>query len=149
MHFFFFSFLLIEVKHSWLFCPGVKHSVLRQVGEGLLSGRGGAGVPVTKALYRGGKKKKNPTSYTPSHTLARLTVLPRAGELRAQNNNGLVHALIASEGGVMGSAEANAFSVLQRVLGAGPHVKRGASVTSKMSKGIAKTTAQPFYVSEL
>ncbi|XP_075880315.1 ubiquinol-cytochrome c reductase core protein 2a [Nelusetta ayraudi] len=98
---------------------GVKHSVLRQVGEGLLSARRGAGAPVAKALYRG-------------------------GELRVQNNDGLVHALIASEGGVMGSGEANAFSVLQRVLGAGPHVKRGANITSKMSQGIAKATAQPF-----
>lgn len=64
-----------------------------------------------------------------------------------QNNDGLVHALIASEGAVMGSGEANAFSVLQRVLGAGPHVKRGANITSKMSQGIAKATAQPFDVS--
>lgn len=98
---------------------GVKHSVLRQVGEGLMSARSGAGAPVAKALYRG-------------------------GELRVQNNDGLVHALIASEGAVMGSGEANAFSVLQRVLGAGPHVKRGANITSKMSQGIAKATAQPF-----
>lgn len=35
--------------------PGVKHSVLRQMGEGLLSVRTGAGAPVAKALYRGGK----------------------------------------------------------------------------------------------
>lgn len=33
---------------------GVKHSVLRQVAEGLLSARGGAGAPVVKAVYRGG-----------------------------------------------------------------------------------------------
>lgn len=98
---------------------GVKHSVLRQVGEGLLSARSGAGGPVAKALYRG-------------------------GEIRAQNNDDLVHALIASEGGIMGSAEANTFSVLQRILGAGPHVKRGANITSKMSQGIAKATTQPF-----
>ncbi|XP_038556225.1 cytochrome b-c1 complex subunit 2, mitochondrial [Micropterus salmoides] len=98
---------------------GVQHSVLRQVGEGLLSVRSGAGAPVAKAVYRG-------------------------GELRVQNNDDLVHALIASEGGVTGSAEANAFSVLQRILGAGPHVKRGSNVTSKLSQGIAKATAQPF-----
>ncbi|XP_070779093.1 ubiquinol-cytochrome c reductase core protein 2a [Enoplosus armatus] len=98
---------------------GVKHSVLRQVGEGLLSVRSGAGAPVAKAVYRG-------------------------GELRVQNNDDLVHALIASEGGVTGSAEANAFSVLQRILGAGPHVKRGSNITSKLSQGIAKATAQPF-----
>lgn len=47
-----------------------------------------------------------------------------------------------------GSAEANAFIVLQRILGAGPHVKRGSSITSKLSQGIAKATAQPFDVSE-
>ncbi|KAG7222847.1 hypothetical protein INR49_016027, partial [Caranx melampygus] len=97
----------------------VKHSVLRQVGEGLLSVRSGAGTPPVKSLYRG-------------------------GELRVQNNDDLVHALIASEGGVTGSAEANAFSVLQRILGAGPHVKRGSNITSKLSQGIAKATTQPF-----
>ncbi|KAL7377771.1 hypothetical protein ABVT39_004109 [Epinephelus coioides] len=102
-------------------CPqiGVKHSVLRQMGEGLLSVRSGAGAPVAKAVYRG-------------------------GELRVQNNDDLVHALITSEGGVTGSAEANAFSVLQRILGSGPHVKRGSNITSKLSQGIAKATTQPF-----
>uniref|UniRef100_A0A674D5R8 Ubiquinol-cytochrome c reductase core protein 2a n=1 Tax=Salmo trutta TaxID=8032 RepID=A0A674D5R8_SALTR len=98
---------------------GVNHSVLRQVGEQFLSVRSGAGVAGAKAVYRG-------------------------GELRVQNGAGLVHSLIASEGGVTGSAEANAFSVLQRVLGAGPHVKRGSNVTSKLSQGIAKATTQPF-----
>lgn len=62
-------------------------------------------------------------------------------------NDDLVHALIASEGGVTGSAEANAFIVLQRILGAGPHVKRGSNITSKLSQGIAKATTQPFDVS--
>ncbi|XP_023279055.1 cytochrome b-c1 complex subunit 2, mitochondrial-like [Seriola lalandi dorsalis] len=98
---------------------GVKHSVLRQVGEGLLSVRSGADTPVVKSVYRG-------------------------GELRVLNNDDLVHALIASEGAVTGSAEANAFTVLQRILGSGPHVKRGSNITSKLSQGIAKATAQPF-----
>lgn len=98
---------------------GVKHSVLRQMGEGLLSARSGAGAPVAKAVYRG-------------------------GELRVHTNDALVHAVITSEGGVTGSAEANAFSVLQRILGAGPHVKRGSNITSKLSQGIAKATTQPF-----
>uniref|UniRef100_A0A3Q3X018 Uncharacterized protein n=1 Tax=Mola mola TaxID=94237 RepID=A0A3Q3X018_MOLML len=98
---------------------GVKHSVLRQVGEGLLSVRSGSGAPVAQAVYRG-------------------------GELRVHTNDDLVHALIASEGGVTGSAEANAFIVLQRILGAGPHVKRGSNITSKLSQGIAKATTQPF-----
>lgn len=76
-----------------------------------------------------------------------MRVCLRVGELRVQSNDDLVHALIASEGGVTGSAEANVFSVLQRILGAGPHVKRGANITSKMSQGIAKATTQPFDVS--
>ncbi|XP_008284792.1 ubiquinol-cytochrome c reductase core protein 2a [Stegastes partitus] len=97
---------------------GVKHSVLRQVGE-RLSVHSGAGAPVAKAVYRG-------------------------GELRVQNNDALVHALVASEGAVTGSAEANAFTVLQGILGGGPHVKRGCSITSKLSQGIAKATTQPF-----
>uniref|UniRef100_A0AAX7UNX2 Ubiquinol-cytochrome c reductase core protein 2a n=1 Tax=Astatotilapia calliptera TaxID=8154 RepID=A0AAX7UNX2_ASTCA len=108
----FFFFFLRVLK-------GVNHSVLRQVGEGLLSARSGVGAPVAKSVYRG-------------------------GELRVQNKDELVHALIASEGAVTGSAEANAFSVLQRILGAGPHVKRGSSITSKLSQGIAKATTQPF-----
>ncbi|KAK5856316.1 hypothetical protein PBY51_007923 [Eleginops maclovinus] len=98
---------------------GVKHSVLRQMGEGLPIERGGAGAPGAKAVYRG-------------------------GELRVQNTDDLVHALITSEGGVTGSAEANAFTVLQRILGAGPHIKRGSNITSKLSQGIAKATTQPF-----
>ncbi|XP_076020747.1 ubiquinol-cytochrome c reductase core protein 2a [Genypterus blacodes] len=97
---------------------GVKHSVLKQLGEAL-NVHGAAGAPVAKAVYRG-------------------------GELRMPNNDGLVHALIASEGALTGSAEANAFSVLQRILGAGPHVKRGSNITSKLSQGIAKATTQPF-----
>lgn len=100
---------------------GVKHSALRQVGEGLLSARSGTGAPVAKAIYRG-------------------------GEARIHSNDNLVHSLIVSEGGVAGSAEANAFSVLQRLLGAGPHVKRGSNITSKLSQGIAKATTQPFDV---
>ncbi|KAM3863646.1 ubiquinol-cytochrome c reductase core protein 2a [Diretmus argenteus] len=98
---------------------GVKHSILRQLGEGLLSVRSGAGAAGAKAVYRG-------------------------GELRMQNNDDLVHTLITSVGGATGTAEANAFSVLQRILGAGPHVKRGSNITSKLSRGIAKATTQPF-----
>ncbi len=66
-----------------------------------------------------------------------------------QSGAGLVHALLACEGAAGGSAEANAFSVLQRLLGAGPHIKRGSNITSKLSQGIAKATAQPFDVSTL
>ncbi|TWW69975.1 cytochrome b-c1 complex subunit 2, mitochondrial [Takifugu flavidus] len=98
---------------------GVKHSVLRQVGEGLLSVRSGAATPADKAVYRG-------------------------GELRVHTNDDLVHALIASEGAANGSAQANAFSVLQRILGSGPRVKRGSNITSKLCQGVAKATADPF-----
>lgn len=70
-----------------------------------------------------------------------------AGELRMPNNDGLVHALIAGESAATGSADANAYSVLQKILGAGPHVKRGSNITSKLSQGIAKATTQPFDVS--
>lgn len=70
-----------------------------------------------------------------------------AGELRVQSGGDLVHALLACEGAAGGTAEANAFSLLQRLLGAGPHVKRGSNITSKLSQGIAKATAQPFDVS--
>ncbi|XP_077086846.1 ubiquinol-cytochrome c reductase core protein 2a isoform X2 [Siphateles boraxobius] len=97
---------------------GVSHAALRKAGE-QFSGLSGAGAPGAKAVYRG-------------------------GELRVQSGGGLVHALMACEGAVTGSAEANAFSVLQRLLGAGPHVKRGSNVTSRLSQGIAKATAQPF-----
>ncbi|NXU26265.1 QCR2 protein, partial [Thalassarche chlororhynchos] len=66
------------------------------------------------------------------------------GEIREQNGDSLVHAAIVTEGAAVGSAEANAFSVLQHVLGAGPLIKRGSNVTSKLSQGIAKATTQPF-----
>lgn len=68
------------------------------------------------------------------------------GELRVNTNDDLVHALIASEGAATGSAEANAFSVLQRLLGSGPHVKRGPNFTSKLFQGVSKATADPFDV---
>lgn len=98
---------------------GVSHAALKTVGERFFSSQKGAGAPGAKAVYRG-------------------------GELRVQGTGSLVHALLACEGAVTGSAEANAFSVLQRILGAGPHVKRGSNISSKLSQGIAKATAQPF-----
>ncbi|XP_005523001.1 cytochrome b-c1 complex subunit 2, mitochondrial [Parus major] len=98
---------------------GIKHSTLKQVAEQFLNIRSGAGAPGAKAVYRG-------------------------GEIRKQTGDSLVHAAIVAEGAVVGSPEANAFSVLQYVLGAGPLVKRGSSVTSKLTQGIAKATGQPF-----
>nr|XP_051674477.1 cytochrome b-c1 complex subunit 2, mitochondrial-like [Oryctolagus cuniculus] len=43
----------------------------------------------------------------------------------------------------MGSAEASVFSVLQHVLSAGPHVKRGSNATSFVYQAVAKGTHQP------
>lgn len=69
------------------------------------------------------------------------------GEIRKQTSDSLVHAAIVTEGAAVGSTEANAFSVLQYVLGAGPLIKRGSSVTSKLTQGVAKATSEPFDVS--
>lgn len=60
-----------------------------------------------------------------------------------------MHSAVVSESAVASSAEAVAFGVLQHVLGAGPHVKRGSNTTSKLSQAISKATAQPFDVSEV
>uniref|UniRef100_A0A8C1VPD0 Ubiquinol-cytochrome c reductase core protein 2b n=1 Tax=Cyprinus carpio TaxID=7962 RepID=A0A8C1VPD0_CYPCA len=101
---------------------GVDHAVLKQVGEQFLNIRSGTGTVGSKAVYRG-------------------------GELRHQSGGGLVHAVVASEGASATSAEATAFSILQHVLGAGPHVKRGSNTTSTLSQAISKVTALPFDVS--
>ncbi|KAM3915787.1 cytochrome b-c1 complex subunit 2, mitochondrial [Leptodactylus fuscus] len=101
---------------------GVSHSVLKQVGEQFLNIRGGAGSASAKSQYRG-------------------------GEIREQNGNDLVHAAVVVEGASVGSPEANAFSVLQHVLGAGPYIKRGSNTTSKLSQAVSKATNQPFDVS--
>ncbi|KAG9333663.1 hypothetical protein JZ751_010732, partial [Albula glossodonta] len=98
---------------------GVDHSVLRQVGEQFLNIRGGAGAAGKKAQYRG-------------------------GEVRLLNRDELVHAAVVSESAAVGSAEAAAFTVLQRVLGAGPYIKRGSNTTSKLSQAIATATTHPF-----
>ncbi|XP_077476000.1 ubiquinol-cytochrome c reductase core protein 2a [Stigmatopora argus] len=101
---------------------GVNHSDLKELGERFLSVRGGSGAPLAKASYRG-------------------------GELRVQNKNDTVHTMVVSEGAVAGSAEANSYVVLQRILGAGSHVKRGAGIGSKLSQGVAKATKHLFEVS--
>lgn len=54
---------------------------------------------------------------------------------------------MVAESAAAGSSEALAFSVLQQLLGAGPHVKRGSCATSKLVQGVAKATAEPFDVS--
>ncbi|XP_062820508.1 cytochrome b-c1 complex subunit 2, mitochondrial [Anolis carolinensis] len=98
---------------------GVSHSDLKQVGEQFLNIRSGAGLAGEKAKYRG-------------------------GEIREQNDQSLVHAAVVAEGAATGSAEANAFSVLQHILGAGPLIKRGSRVTSKLTQAISKASSLPF-----
>nr|XP_019939175.1 PREDICTED: cytochrome b-c1 complex subunit 2, mitochondrial isoform X2 [Paralichthys olivaceus] len=101
---------------------GVDHAVLKQVGEQFLNIRSGAGTTGAKAQYRG-------------------------GEVRLANLASLVHSAVVSQSAAAGTGEAVAFSVLQHVLGAGPHVKRGSNTSSKLIQGVAKATADPFDVS--
>ncbi|ETE58508.1 Cytochrome b-c1 complex subunit 2, mitochondrial, partial [Ophiophagus hannah] len=86
---------------------GVSHADLKQVGEQFLNIRSGAGMAGEKAKYRG-------------------------GEMREQHRDNLVHAVVVAEGAAVGSPEVNAFSVLQNILGAGPLIKRGSRITSKL-----------------
>ncbi|KAF6272528.1 ubiquinol-cytochrome c reductase core protein 2 [Rhinolophus ferrumequinum] len=101
---------------------GVGHPVLKQVAEQFLNVRGGLGLSGAKTRYRG-------------------------GEIREQSGDSLVHAAFVAESAAAGSAEANAFSVLQHILGAGPHVKRGDNTTSALYQAVAKGIHQPFDVS--
>ncbi|XP_062234454.1 cytochrome b-c1 complex subunit 2, mitochondrial isoform X1 [Platichthys flesus] len=100
---------------------GVDHAVLRQVGEQFLNIRSGAGTTGATAQYRG-------------------------GETRMASLASLVHSAVVSQSAAGGTSEAVAFSVLQHLLGAGPHVKRGSNATSKLIQGVAKATADPFDV---
>ncbi|XP_054454951.1 cytochrome b-c1 complex subunit 2, mitochondrial isoform X2 [Anoplopoma fimbria] len=101
---------------------GVDHTVLTQVGEQFLNIRSGAGTTGAKAQYRG-------------------------GEIRLPSISSLVHSAVVSQSAAAGTSEALAFSVLQHLLGAGLHVKRGSCVSSKLVQGVAKATADPFDVS--
>ncbi|XP_061822171.1 cytochrome b-c1 complex subunit 2, mitochondrial isoform X1 [Nerophis lumbriciformis] len=101
---------------------GVDHTVLKQVGEQFLNIRSGAGTSGAIAQYRG-------------------------GEVRMQSSSNLVHSAVVSQAAASGTGEAVAFSVLQHLLGAGPHVKRGSNTTGKLVQGVAKATADPFDVS--
>ncbi|XP_071761207.1 cytochrome b-c1 complex subunit 2, mitochondrial isoform X1 [Centroberyx gerrardi] len=98
---------------------GVDHTVLKQVGEQFLNIRSGAGTTGAKAQYRG-------------------------GEVRLPSSSGLVHSAVVSQAAAAGTGEALAFSVLQHVLGAGPHIKRGSNSTSKLVQGVAMATSDPF-----
>uniref|UniRef100_A0A3Q3VQW8 Uncharacterized protein n=1 Tax=Mola mola TaxID=94237 RepID=A0A3Q3VQW8_MOLML len=100
---------------------GVDHIVLKQVGEQFLNIRSGSGTTGAKAQYRG-------------------------GEIRLASTSSLVHSVVVSQSAASGSGEALAFSVLQHVLGAGPHIKRGSCTTSKLVQGVATATSDPFDV---
>ncbi|XP_033974768.1 cytochrome b-c1 complex subunit 2, mitochondrial isoform X1 [Trematomus bernacchii] len=101
---------------------GVDHEVLTQVGEQFLNIRSGTGTMGAAAQYRG-------------------------GEVRVPGLGALVHSAVVSESAAAGSGEALAFSVLQHILGAGLHVKRGSCTSSKLVQGVTKATADPFDVS--
>ncbi|XP_078135197.1 cytochrome b-c1 complex subunit 2, mitochondrial isoform X2 [Sander vitreus] len=101
---------------------GVDHTVLKQVGEQFLNIRSGTGTTGAKAQYRG-------------------------GEIRLPGLSSLVHSAVVSESAAASTSEALAFSVLQHLLGAGLHVKRGSCTSSKLVNGVAKATADPFDVS--
>lgn len=72
---------------------------------------------------------------------------PCPGEIRLPSTDSMVHSAVVSQSAAAGSSEALAFSVLQHVLGAGLHVKRGSNTSSKLIQGVAKATADPFDVS--
>ncbi|XP_070782865.1 cytochrome b-c1 complex subunit 2, mitochondrial isoform X2 [Enoplosus armatus] len=101
---------------------GVDHSVLKQVGEQFLNIRSGDGTTGAKAQYRG-------------------------GEVRLPSTSSMVHSAVVSQSAAAGTSEALAFSVLQHLLGAGLHVKRGSCASSKLVQGVTKATADPFDVS--
>lgn len=75
-----------------------------------------------------------------------LLLLP-PGEIRLAGTSSLVHSAVVAESAAAGTSEALAFSVLQQLLGAGPHVKRGSCATNKLIQGVAKATTEPFDVS--
>ncbi|KAI3365585.1 hypothetical protein L3Q82_010670, partial [Scortum barcoo] len=100
---------------------GIDHTVLKQVGEQFLNIRSGLGTTGAKAQYRG-------------------------GEIRQPSAGSLVHSAVVSQSAAAGTSEALAFGVLQHLLGAGLHVKRGSNTSSKLAQGVAKATADPFDV---
>uniref|UniRef100_A0A6J0U360 Cytochrome b-c1 complex subunit 2, mitochondrial n=1 Tax=Pogona vitticeps TaxID=103695 RepID=A0A6J0U360_9SAUR len=98
---------------------GMNHADLKQIGEQFMNIRSGHGSAGEKAKYKG-------------------------GEIREQNDDSLVHAAVVAEGAAIGSAEANAFRILQHLLGAGPLIKGGSNVTSKLSQAVAKASPHRF-----
>lgn len=141
--------------------------MLKQVGEQFLNIRSGSGTTGAKAQYRGGELNwtenlsrwfrttwKFDAALTRSCSINKQVCHPSSspfslssGEIRLAGNSSLVHSAVVAESAAAGSNEALAFSVLQHVLGAGPHVKRGSCATSKLVQGVAKATADPFDVS--
>lgn len=76
-----------------------------------------------------------------------VSILYSPGEVRLGSTSSLVHSAVVSQSAAAGTSEALAFGVLQHVLGAGPHVKRGSNTTNKLVQGVTKATADPFDVS--
>lgn len=78
-----------------------------------------------------------------------VAILSSPGEVRLGSASSLVHSAVVSPSAAAGTSEALAFGVLQHMLGAGPHVKRGSNATNKLVQGVAKATAGPFDVSDV
>ncbi|MEJ1273892.1 von Willebrand factor A domain containing 3A [Cricetulus griseus] len=97
--------------------------------------------------YRVGKVTSEQLHYfIQNHFTSARMALVGLGEIREQNGDNLVHAAIVAESAAIGDTGANAFSVLQHLLGAGPHIKRGNNTTSLLSQSVAKGSNQPFDV---
>lgn len=79
-------------------------------------------------------------------TAQSVAILYSPGEVRLCSASSLVHSSVVSQAAAAGTSEALAFGVLQHVLGAGPHVKRGSDTTNKLVQGVAKVTVDPFNV---
>lgn len=69
------------------------------------------------------------------------------GDGRIETNNSLVHAAVVTEGVSLGSKDAYALAVLQRILGGGPRVKYSSNLNCKVNHAVAKATNSPFATS--
>ena len=74
----------------------------------------------------------------------------QGGEVRVDKGGELVSAAVVTEGASMESKDLVALSVLQQIMGTGPHVKySGDNATSRVGKAAAAATSNPVAVSPL
>jgi len=68
----------------------------------------------------------------------------QGGEIRIETSGNMSHAIVATEGVSMDSADAAALGVLQQVMGTGPHVKYSSDdASSRIGKAVAGTASNP------